>query len=204
MISTASVLRRARRQLHDPSATRWSDDDLLDYLNEGQRQTVIFRPEANAVLIKHDLVAGATQRLPDNCHVLIDVLYNIENGEEGRSVTEVTLPNLDASLLSWRSEPRSDRSVHFARNANTPAVFYVYPPNTGAGTVMLSASAEPEPTTRDGNLTLRNGFESALMHFVCYRCLEEDRESEPSAQLASYHEQQYMKMIGVTLAQQEA
>ena len=201
MITTASVLARARKQLHDPAKRRWSDEDLLDYLNEGQRQIVIYRPDANAVLFEHSLQSGATQQLPDGYIALVEVLCNFSGGVEGAAVTEVSRADLDGADVNWRASTPSPQAVHFVRGNMTPADFYVYPPNDGTGIVRASASKEPEPTTLSGNLSLRSSFEAPLMHFICYRCLEEDRESEPSAQLAAYHEQQYLKMLGVATQQ---
>ena len=204
MTTVASVLSRARRQLHDATEARWTDGDLLDYLNEGQRQIVILLPEANTILFEHPLSPGAKQQIPDTYHALIDVQCNIVSGEEGRTVSEVMRTELDAADPNWRTGTRTDTVEHFARIEHAPRDFVVYPPCTGSSTLLVAASQVPNTVGTADVLSLPRAFESALLHFVCYRCLEEDRESEPSAALASYHEAQFMKMLGMPIGKEGA
>lgn len=51
--------------LLDDSKVRWTDAEKLRYLNAGQRQIVIFKPDAYVVNDVYRLVQGTKQRVPD-------------------------------------------------------------------------------------------------------------------------------------------
>ncbi len=81
-----SLITQAGILLKDTSGDRWSEDELLFYLNEGQRQIVIDDSASNIVNTPVLLQAGVTQQTPDDCNELVDISLNL--GREWVADTE--------------------------------------------------------------------------------------------------------------------
>lgn len=77
MSTVQDVVNRVRRQLSDEDGTRWSDSELLAYVNDGLRQTVVLKPEANLVELLFTPADDAPlQKLPANAVKLVKVSSN--------------------------------------------------------------------------------------------------------------------------------
>ena len=48
-ISGSDILSRVRDTLQDTTSVRWTDAELLRYLNDGQREVVNMKPDASAL-----------------------------------------------------------------------------------------------------------------------------------------------------------
>jgi hypothetical protein len=67
-VKVIDLIDRAEEILQDTTNVRWSQQTLLDYLNDGQREVVLFRPDANPVNTSFTLTANsAKQTLPGAC-----------------------------------------------------------------------------------------------------------------------------------------
>jgi len=73
-----AILDKAEVLLLDPTNVRWPRNQLLDYLNDGQREVVIYRPDASMEDRVVALVDASTrQTLPANGLRLLDVVRNM-------------------------------------------------------------------------------------------------------------------------------
>ena len=75
------AVRRVREQLNDtdPSNYRWSDAEILDYINDGLRQTVILKPESNLIEYLFTPADEASlQKLPADAVKFVKALFNKE------------------------------------------------------------------------------------------------------------------------------
>ena len=76
-----SILNRAAALLNDEEFTRWTESELLEWMNDGQR--VIARgPATDAYVLRDDVVAvaGTVQALPTDGIRLVDVVKNVADG----------------------------------------------------------------------------------------------------------------------------
>jgi hypothetical protein len=72
-----SIIEATALFLKDIDYTRWSLNELVSYLNEGQAAVVIADPAANIVTLPVTLSAGITQKAPLDCHELMDISLNL-------------------------------------------------------------------------------------------------------------------------------
>ncbi len=64
-VKVIDLIDRAEEILQDTTNVRWSQQTLLKYLNDSQREIVLFRPDANPVNTTLTLTANsAKQTLP--------------------------------------------------------------------------------------------------------------------------------------------
>ena len=144
--SAQSVLNRVVITLQDASAVRWSTAELVRYLNDGQRDIALVRPDATATPATMTLAAGARQTIPSAGAKLLDVIRNTTGTQ--RAIRLVARNVLDAQNPDWYSKTGVTDIRHYTFDTREPRVFYVYPPaaSTGASVEMVY-SAYPTDIT---------------------------------------------------------
>ena len=132
MTTTAqSVILRAATTLQDLSAVRWSTAELVRYLNDGQRDIVLVRPDATATLASLTLAAGARQVIATAGAKLLEVIRNTSGTK--RAIRLVARKLLDAQNSSWYSLTGVTEIKHYMFDQREPRLFYVYPPAPSSG-----------------------------------------------------------------------
>lgn len=63
-ILASSIITKAATLLQDPTNVRWPADELLGWLNDGQREIVLQKPDAYSINEAVKLAAGTKQALP--------------------------------------------------------------------------------------------------------------------------------------------
>jgi len=143
-----AVVDMARGKLNDASSVRWSDSDLLGYLNALIQEAVDLAPDAFVVNTDLTLVAGARQTLPGDGLALGAVNNNTASGA---GIVEADKTILDALAPSWRGVPATTDAQFWLRDKTDRKAFYVYPPQPGTpGQVNLSYVKHPADGTING------------------------------------------------------
>lgn len=193
-MATAQVLiDEVRYVIHDENATyRWSDAELIKYMNAGMRQIVQLVPEANltagTVNITNSL---ARQTLPSGGIALVKVGRNASTDGttyEGR-VTRVEKDVLDSWDPDWEYDTtiKADAAnffVHWCHDEKEPKVYHLYPPNSGSTRyVELVYSSQPtEVTAVNETYPLADEYMNATIQYMVYRALtKESRDTLPNA-----------------------
>lgn len=192
------VVDEVRIQIHDtdPTAYRWTDAELLGYINAGQRQIVTLVPEANTVESTVDFTAAdagiARRTLPAGGIKFIRATNNLEkdgaNYERQSPLRYAEKDALDSYDPTWEYTPAADADnyfKHYCHERREPKVFYLFPapPNTETRSVGIVHSAVPADLTDLGDdLSLDDAYFNAYVTYVTFRALsKEARQSLPSA-----------------------
>ena len=195
-ISAQSIIRRAVETMQDNTSVRWPVAELVRYLNDGQREVVLYRPDSMVTNATVALVAGAKQAVPTNGSKLIDVIRN--TGGTKRSVRMTVRNILDTQSPNWYNLTGVTEVLHYMYDARDPKVFYVYPPAASTGaSVEIVYSAYPtditEPadgalyTAVTGNISLPDIYGNVLADYILYRAYTKDSEYAGNAQRAQAH-----------------
>ena len=67
-VKVIDLIDKAEEILQDNTNVKWSQQSLLDYLNDAQREIVLIRPDANPVNQAFTLAQTAKQTLPANAY----------------------------------------------------------------------------------------------------------------------------------------
>ena len=193
MATAQDLIDEVRRIIHDENVTyRWSDAELLDYLNAGARQIVVLVPEANAtetvVTISNDI---ARQSLPSGGIKFMKASRNYaDDGTTPQGViTPVEKDALDKFDPDWEYDTtlKADGANFFEHYMHDPRekdVYYLYPPQAAANKrVAIVYSAIP---TSMGAVTstypLDDEYINAAVQYVVYRSLtKESRDTMPTS-----------------------
>lgn len=217
-ILAQSVIRRAVETLQDNTSIRWPVGELVRYLNDGQREVIMHRPDARVKSASVTLSPGTKQVLVTgagaggvgasiNPAKLIEVVNN--NSASKRPVRLVNREILDAQMPGWHALTGVVEVLHFMFDPRDPLTFYVYPPAAASGaSVNVLFGAYPtdltEPTSGDytavtGNVDLLDIHTNALLDYILYRAYSKDSEYAGNAQRASNCYTAFMNALGVEI-----
>lgn len=198
-ITAQSVVNKVQVILQDTTGVRWPDSELLDWLNDGQREIVLYKPNAFIKNLAVRMAGGTKQSLPADGVQLIDVVRNMgTNGTTpGRAVRITMREVLDSQLPDWHSETPNSVVKHYAYSMLDPKNFYVYPPQpaAGQGYIELVYGASPTDTTLVGTITLDDIYQNVLVDYILYRAYSKDTEYAADQNRAAAHQNAYIAAL---------
>jgi hypothetical protein len=195
-LTAQSIIRRAVETLQDTTSIRWPVNELVRYLNDGQREVVLYRPDSMVTNAAVSLAAGAKQSLPSNGSKLIDVIRNSSSPKRSVRLTDRHI--LDSQTPNWYNLTGATEILHYMYDPRDPKVFYVYPPAAASGaSVELVYSAYPSDITEPadgavytavtGNISLPDIYANLLTDYILYRAYTKDAEYAGNAARAQAH-----------------
>lgn len=202
-IPAQSIIRRCVETLQDVGSVRWPINELVRYLNDGQREVGLHRPDATATLQTVACVPGARQTLPPAAVKLIEVVRNAAGGR--RAVRMASQNLIDAHNPGWYNMPGTLDVMHFMFDPREPRVFHVYPPALAATQLEVVFSVwptdVPEPadsaplTAVTGNIGVPAIFGNALQDYILARAYTKDAEFANNGQRAQAHYTAFMAAL---------
>lgn len=199
-ITASSIVGRATTILQDTTNVRWPQDELLKWLNDGQREIVLLKPDAYSKVETVTLVAGTKQTLPAAGVMLLDVVRNMgtDGSTPGRAIRLVDREIMDAQNATWHADSASSSVIHYIYNPNAPKTYYVYPPQPSSnfGQVEIIYSASPSDVTINQTVTIDDIYANALLDYILYRAYSKDADYAGNAQRAVVHYQAFMASLG--------
>lgn len=195
-ITAQSIIQRVVITLQDTTSIRWPANELVRYLNDGQREVAMLRPDATVTNATKALSAGAKQGLPADGAKLLDITRNTSGSK--RAVRMTTRAILDSQLPNWQNATGVTEILHYTYDPRDPKVFYVYPPAAAAdASVEIVYSAYPSSITEPadgalytaitGNIALPDIYANPLADYVLYRAYTKDTEFAGNVQRAQAH-----------------
>lgn len=207
-IAAQSIVRRVVETLQDNTSVRWPVNELVRYLNDGQREIVLYRPDAMVTNAVVTLVAGSKQALPANGTKLIEIVRN--TGGTRRSVRLVNREILDSQAPNWHNITGVTEILHFMYDPRDPRVFYVYPPAAASGASLDAVYAamptdvtEPADgavyTAVSGNISVPDIYGNVIQDYMLYRAYSKDSEYAGNASRAQAHYGAFANALGVEM-----
>lgn len=213
-ITAQSIVKRATDLIQDQTSVRWPANELVRWLNDGQREVVLHRPDALNTTATVTLAAGSRQDL-DNMSLtpppakLIDITRNMAATSQKRAVRLVPRQILDAQIPGWHNLAGSVDIVHHMFDPRDPKTFYVYPPALATAQLEIMYGAFPadmtEPadgathTAVTGNIGLPDIYANALLDYILYRAYSKDSEYAGNAARALAHYQAFAGALGLEI-----
>lgn len=196
----SALILRARTLCADLDVVRWTDAEFLAGLNEAEREIVSIRPRAYMKTASIPLVAGTKQSLPaDGITFSEYVRYmGTDGATPGLTATKVSRFLLDTRKPGWHSVTATAVPEHFVYDEDSPAQFYVYPPNTGAGDAeVIYAAIPPALTATSSPINLPDLYTTPIVDFMVSRAFIKDSESAFNAERSAYHRRMFDAFFGL-------
>jgi hypothetical protein len=194
-VTTTSVISRASVLLNDTENIHWAQLELLDWLNDGQRELVLHRPSACVKNTDMLLKQGTKQALPADGNSLVDIPRNTN----GYSIRPTSRQLLDAISPDWHLPTKAKAKVeHFCYAATDPKTFYVFPPSPGGNSVEVIYNANPAQVGIGNPISVDDIYASALVDYILFRALAKDTDYAPTGPSSGAHYQAFLAAIGVS------
>lgn len=208
-IAASSIIRRAVETLQDSTSVRWPVAELVRYLNDGQREIVLYRPDAMVTNATVTCVAGTKQSLPALGSKLIEVVRNSAATSSKKSIRMINREILDAQTPGWHNISGSIDILHFMYDPRDPRVFYVYPPATTSAQIDIVYSSYPTDITEpadgslysavSGNISVPDIYGNVLGDYILYRAYTKDSEYAGNAGRAQAHYTAFANALGIEI-----
>lgn len=203
-ISAQSIIRRVVETLQDPTSIRWPVPELVRYLNDGQREIKLHRPDTVRKTGDIPLVAGSRQTLPADADKLIEI-WN--NKASKRAVQMVDRRILDDQTPGWHALNGVTEILHYTYDPRVPTEFFVYPP-AATGAVLVGAYSvnptevdEPDDgslyTAVTGDVAIIDALANCLQDYILYRAYTKDSEYAGNGARAQAHYTAFANALGV-------
>jgi len=197
-ILASSIIGKARVILQDATAVRWIDDEMLGWVNEGQREIVLLKPDASVTTSAVQLVAGTRQSIPATGIILLDVVRNMGSGSTpGRAIKQINRTILDEQIPTWHVDAPSNTALYFTYNDSSPKTFYIYPPQTSSPTSVevVYSSAPTDCALVSSAIALDDIYAGSLIDYVLYRAYSKDAEYAGDTGLAAVAYKKFFETI---------
>lgn len=217
MILARDVLQRVVDILQDSTSVRWPTNELIRYLNDGQREIALYRPDALVRNATVSLANGSRQQLPDGSgsdpagSKLIEVIRNNVDGGSKRAIRLVNREVLDSQTPGWHDITPTTEVIHYMYDPRDPLIFYVYPPATTSARLDITYSIYPEDIApvSDGAevpnipasqvLTVPDIYANVVQDYVLYKCYMKDSEYAGNANRAQAHYNAFANALGLEI-----
>lgn len=209
-LAAKSIIKRCIDILQDSTSVRWPTEELVRYLNDGQREVALYRPDALVRNITASLVAGTRQTLPGtDGSKLIEIIRNNTTNSK-KSMRLVNREILDAQTPGWHDITGQQELLHYMYDPRDPTVYYVYPPALTTSKVDLVYSVYPldiaEPIAGSlysdvsGTLDVPDIYGNIIQDYIMYRAYTKDSEYAGNAQRAQAHYGAFANAIGLEIS----
>lgn len=202
-ITAQEIVDRAGVLIQDATNVRWPESELLDWLNDGQREIVLVRPEAHSTNTAVQLAEGTKQSIPADGISLLDIVRNMgtDGVTPGNAVRIIDREVLDAQRPDWHTEAAAASVKHYMYDGRNPKNFYVYPPQPAVsqGYVELVYASSPTDCALVDAIKVDDVYANALLDYILYRAYSKDAEYAANAPRAVGHYQAFMQSLGVKI-----
>lgn len=215
-VTAGSIITQASLLLQDIPMTRWTEPELLGWLNQGQDQIVALKPDAMSVVASMKLVASKTrQRLPDGTSAyldelagtlraglkLLDVVRNmgVDGASPGRAVSIVDKTILNLTDPDWHFNTKSNVIQHFMYDEKNPLVFYVYPAAHASVQTWVEVAYIATPTPAESaqhSIDLPDNYAAVLLDYMLFRAFSKSSDSTIHLQKALAYYESFMRILG--------
>lgn len=218
-VMASDIISRAQTVVQDTTGVRWPFAELLQWLNDGQREVALYKPSATAANVAIELKQGTLQDIGPGGLALLRVIRNLKTPVASvrigsRACRIVAREVLDAQHPGWHDPdvfPYEKEVKHFCFDDTDPTHFYVFPGNTGNGAVEAVISQSPADVQlasgADANLLnsyrleirVPDIYANTLLDYVLFRAYSKDADYAGNAERSAIHYQMFVAALTAKL-----
>jgi hypothetical protein len=200
-IVAGDIIENVRITLVDPDGVRWTDEELLGWLNDAQREIAILRPDSSVSVESIQLEANVTlQELPDHAQGLVKLTRNMgANGATpGIPVRLVDHDELDRVKPTWHTSTAGAAVKNYTYDGKSPKVFYVYPRPSAAIYVEAHMRVVPEVVEETDAISIDDIYVTAIHDYIVMRSKMKATDVADDAAAEAYY-QRFLNRLGLKL-----
>ena len=187
----------------ETEGVRWTNAELIDYLNDACRFLAENEPDAFSDNSEFECVVGTRQELPINATRLIDIVRNLEGKKLPLFTTEQS--TLNCTRPSWHSENPTTQQELFFSDDRDPKRFYVYPPAKAGSLLEIVCTLNPrihltkEAQDKETTMQMNDRYVPAIMNFILFRAFDKDSDSSGNFNRAQTYLRNAYTSLGIKM-----
>lgn len=199
-ITAQEILDRAELQLHDDTNIRWPLAEGLNWINEGQREIVLLKPDAYSITESLKMVAGTKQTIPAQGTMLLDVPRNM--GTDGTTVGNVVRlvdrRVLDDGQADWHTQDSNVVVKHWVYDPESnPRIFYIWPKSDATNYIEICYSKAPDEIAAVGDvITLDDIYAPVLLNYFLSKAYDKDADFASNGSRAQKARNEFLQLLG--------
>lgn len=199
-VKVIDIISRAQTLLQD-TGVYWLVTELQDWLNDGYREVLLLRPDANAIVDEMVCAAGVRQLITDfdaEALTIIDVVRNTATSSKQRGVRQVDRKSFTDQNPDWYTTKSSVDIQFFMVDGALPKEFLVYPPALSTAEVEVVYAKIPTPHALSAvqlvasdtaeTIKLDDAYANILLDYIIYRAHSKDTD-KANIEVAALHKQ---------------
>ena len=196
-VAVNDVIDKVQEVLQDTGGVRWDQtNELLEWLNDAQREIALLKPDATSENTTVTLVTGTKQTIPSDGNRLLRVVRNMSaasGGNGGRSIRLVARDVLDTQTPTWHDPSVTGDAAHtnivknYIYDEQDPKNYYVFPGVSGNAYIEIVYSKNPAAVVAGNNLGVDDIYANAVQNYILYMAYMKESEVAANAQRASSH-----------------
>jgi len=170
------VIDAARVLINDDNALmpeRFSDAELLGFVNQAIKRTAMLRPDLFATVSTITPTADTTRQELSASVIRIMELHRVVGGN---ALVEVDKPTMDQNYPEWHTEA-SGTPVNWMRHPRSPRGYYLYPAPASGTTISAEFTTTPSDYALSDTIALPDAYKAALVDCVVYLAESVDDEA---------------------------
>lgn len=189
--------------LNDAGAVRFTNAELLSWLNAGQVEIATLVPNSNAITLAIQLVAGVKQSAPADALRIVEFVRNMgANGQTpGPAIYQIERKDMDAYERGWASDSPSSNVVHAMYNAEDDnKTFYVWPPQSPIQQTFIEIIYAQTPAylaSANSPISISDYYRNPLLDYILYRAFSKDSEFANQAKRSQTHRKAFGDYLGI-------
>jgi hypothetical protein len=195
--------------LNDIGHVRWSNTEMLIWMNAGIREIVLHKPASTVTTTIMQCVGGHLQTVPHDGYMLFEVIRNFGTSGvvPGKSITPVKRKVMDMICPQWSLSNANAQATNFMFDPRNPKCFYLYPaqPDTGQGFIEILYGKLPSSISDlTESIPLDTIYANILVDYIMYRALGKDSEHAVNMNRSAAYYQAFLQALGVTVQNEAA
>lgn len=204
------IIRKAAKALIDEDNERWTLGELVDYLNEAEREMYLLRPDLYASRVTETFSQDSNYiSFSPYDEKILDVEYATTLTDSTTyPIRLVDMATLEAVMPDWRNATATNAVKHYMFDPRDRSIVYLYPPAKADTRIRLLKAVLPEPIAQPtagqtyldvtGIVTVPEEFEGALVSYVLHKAYLKDSEEAGSQARAQSYYQHFATILGVS------
>jgi hypothetical protein len=194
-IVASQIVNDTKKITQDLKNVFWSEIEGLGWLNSGQREICIHRPDAYTVLSNHTCENQATQQIPSNGLRFLEATYNVASGYV---IQPIDRSDLDQVQRNWQDPAANATEVeHYIFDERFPKFFKLYPVPAAGVQVEIGYSASPPDAMIDEPISVDDIYANPLMDYMLARMYQKNTTLTNAANKSQQHLQLFYQSLGV-------
>ena len=112
---------------------------------------------------------------------------------------------MDSENAHWHNEATDPVVEHYVFDEDAPDTFWVYPPNSGGGSVEIIYSRAPSDLTDlSDTIVLNDIYSNVIVDYILYRAYSKDTDYAGNQERAASHYQAFNGSLGIKLKAEQS